>query len=199
MSISTYESGSAYNYNQSFYNSIKVRSEDLENMYVISVPPSIYGNNIKPNTLVLSSSIYYIKDDGEGNLFDYRYSPQEYVGNVVYSHGMVIMVTGSAFTSSVPLLGEETCSISFKNAYTVFENQIKCTIKDSDFTLTLNPTIQDSSGSVSTWATGSDFSPYLTTIGLYNENQELVMVAKLGQATKLSPNTDMNFIIKWDY
>jgi hypothetical protein len=40
--------------------------------------------------------------------------------------------------------------------------------------------------------------PYVTTIGLYNENQELMMVAKLAQPVKLNPYTDTNFIIRID-
>ena len=44
-----------------------------------------------------------------------------------------------------------------------------------------------------------DFMPYVTTIGLYNENQELIMVAKLGQPVQLNPFTDTNFIIRLEH
>ena len=50
-----------------------------------------------------------------------------------------------------------------------------------------------------TYATGSlDFQPYVTTIGLYNDDNDLLMVAKLGKPIVLSSDTDMTFIVKYD-
>lgn len=40
--------------------------------------------------------------------------------------------------------------------------------------------------------------PYVTTIGLYNENQELIMIGKLSQPCQLNPYTDTNFIVRID-
>jgi len=45
---------------------------------------------------------------------------------------------------------------------------------------------------------GSEFSPYITTIGLYNDAQDLLAVAKMAVPTPLSPNTDMTFLVKFD-
>jgi hypothetical protein len=45
-----------------------------------------------------------------------------------------------------------------------------------------NPTITtDTSGSLRDFATGSYFKPYITTIGLYNDNNELLLVGKFAQ------------------
>jgi len=51
---------------------------------------------------------------------------------------------------------------------------------------------------VKDFATGSAFQPYVTTIGLYNDNNELLMVAKLGKPIALSSDTDMTFIVRYD-
>ena len=59
-----------------------------------------------------------------------------------------------------------------------------------------NQTNQDSE--LKDFATGSLFSPYVTTIGLYNENQELLVVGKLGQPVRMSNETDTTFIVRWD-
>jgi len=48
------------------------------------------------------------------------------------------------------------------------------------------------------FATGSLFKPYITTIGLYNENNELLVVGKLGQPIKTSNETDTTLIVRWD-
>ncbi len=46
--------------------------------------------------------------------------------------------------------------------------------------------------------TGSDFRPYTTTVGLYNETNELLVVGKLATPYPIPSNTDITFIIKWD-
>ena len=40
--------------------------------------------------------------------------------------------------------------------------------------------------------------PYVTTIGLYNDDQDLIMVAKLAKPVQLNPYTDTNFIVRID-
>jgi len=48
------------------------------------------------------------------------------------------------------------------------------------------------------WATGSYFTPYVTTVGLYNNNYELVAVAKLSQPLPLSSVTDTTILVNLD-
>ena len=54
----------------------------------------------------------------------------------------------------------------------------------------------DMSGSVDT--TGSFLSPFITTIGLYDDNCDLVAVAKLPQPIKSEPDIPVNFIVRFD-
>lgn len=54
----------------------------------------------------------------------------------------------------------------------------------------------DSSGSVDT--TGSFLTPFITTIGLYDDDVQLIAVAKLPQPIKSLPNIDINFIVRFD-
>jgi hypothetical protein len=53
------------------------------------------------------------------------------------------------------------------------------------------------SGSIS-GATSGYFTPYTTQIGLYNDNNELLAVAKFGKPIMMSPDTDMTFVVKYD-
>jgi hypothetical protein len=41
--------------------------------------------------------------------------------------------------------------------------------------------------------------PYITTVGLYNNEAQLIAVAKLGRPIQKREDVDMNFIIRWDY
>ncbi len=48
------------------------------------------------------------------------------------------------------------------------------------------------------FATGSYFTPYVTTVGLYNNNHELVAVAKLSQPLPTSAVTDTTILVNLD-
>jgi hypothetical protein len=120
-------------------------------------------------------------------------------------------------------------NISFKNKYTVYEKTIKCTIKDYEYNTSTNPTLRSGSNQYlyltgSEWiestslpssytgsyyfnpnsdlklfVTSSDFNPYVSTIGLYNDSNQLIAIAKLAQPLPLSTKTDTTFIIKFDF
>ena len=72
-------------------------------------------------------------------------------------------------------------------------------LKFVEFWETQNPTIiSGSEGNLYYYASSSYFEPYITTVGLYNENQDLLAVAKLSQPLPSSTTTDTNIIIKLD-
>ena len=113
--------------------------------------------------------------------------------------------------------------VKFKNNHVVYENFIKCTIKDYEFNLSYNPSLLSGSqaalfpysssvggnvffnptgsqyfGILKPFTTGSEFSPYTSEIGLYNDAGDLLAVAKLASPMPLSSNTDMTFLVKYD-
>ena len=89
--------------------------------------------------------------------------------------------------------------LSFKNRYTIYENEIVCTVDAHELNMSQNPTITtDTSGSLRDFATGSNFRPYVTTIGLYNDNNELLLVGKFAQPLVMSDVTDTSFVIRYD-
>ena len=51
---------------------------------------------------------------------------------------------------------------------------------------------------IADFTTSSIFQPYVSTIGLYDENNELLVVGKLGQPIKTSQETDTTFVLRWD-
>ena len=93
-------------------------------------------------------------------------------------------------------------NINFRNEHTIYENFVKCTVEESEYNLSYNPTLLSDrtniSSSLTSFATGSDFRPYVTTLGLYNEQNELLMVAKFGKPIPISSETDMTFLFKYD-
>ena len=158
---------------------------------VISIPKKLYGDRLQPNSIVFTSASIQITDDGEGNLI----TGSNIVGNVIYSHGLLVLTTGSLISD----ITGSAVSCSFSSSYTIFESQYTCTIRENEFSFTLNPTLMSgSNGAVYSFATGSDFAPYITTVGLFNENQELLAVGKLSQPLPSSHVTDMNILVNLD-
>lgn len=98
----------------------------------------------------------------------------------------------------MPIVNSGSFSLLFENQFPVYEEQIRCVIKEEEFNLSYNPTLQDISGSLLNFVTSSIFKPYITTLGLYNENEELLAVAKFAKPQPISSTTDMMFIIKLD-
>jgi hypothetical protein len=91
-------------------------------------------------------------------------------------------------------------NIKFKSTQTIYQQEITCQVNENEFNLTLNPSAtSDRSGSLRDFATGSDFQPYVTTVGLYNESNELLVVGKLAQPFRLPSNTDVTFVIRYDF
>ena len=91
-----------------------------------------------------------------------------------------------------------TCS--FSSSYKIFETQYKCTFDPSEFNFSLNPSLISGStdGTVYNFVTGSYFNPYVTTVGLYNENQDLIAVGKLAKPLPSNNVTDTTILINID-
>ena len=66
--------------------------------------------------------------------------------------------------------------------------------------ITMNPTAlkRPNSDLLKTEFSGS-LRPYVTTIGLYNDNAELLAVSKLAEPVAKRDDVDMNFMVRWDY
>ena len=82
-----------------------------------------------------------------------------------------------------------------------YETQYKCTINEDEFNYSLNPTtISGSSndGTVYNFVTSSYFSPFVTTVGMYNNDNELLAVGKLAQPLPTSRTTDTTILVNID-
>jgi hypothetical protein len=169
---------------------------------IISIPKNLFGDYINPNTfrykfLIDGFTELDLRDNGEGLLID---SGKSIYGIINYQHGTAIItdtysIYAGTFTSS---LSSPTCS--FQSSRTIYETQYKCTIRPDEFNFSLNPSLISGSteGTLYNFVTGSYFSPYVSTVGFYNEAQELLMVAKLGQPLPTSVTTDTTILVNID-
>jgi len=83
-------------------------------------------------------------------------------------------------------------NISFKNNHIIYETEIRCNIGENEFNYSQNPTLQTGSfGNLKEFALDDNFQPYVTTVGLYNDNNELLAVAKLSKPLKKDFNKEL--------
>jgi len=205
-------------YNPKFFPTATQSLSDSGSITVVSIPTNLYGNYITPRSFKLgfieniTGNTYFITDNGEGNLFLTSGSQTDKVGNIFYSHGIAVITTGSStiecnkwaeYISSPTWYsgnpGISYTSISFSSSVTLYENKYNCTIIENEFGFSQNPSL--ASGSTNTiydFATGSYFSPYITSIGLYNDDKDLIAIAKLGQPLQCSSTTDTTIMINFD-
>jgi hypothetical protein len=194
---STDSTGRYYNYLQSSLTASRYfPTGSGAEIGVVSVSSKLFGNYIQPNSFnytFVSGSTYTITDDGEGNLV----SASINVGNIIYTHGMAILTDASLASGSVEATNA-TCS--FSSSLTIYETQYKCTLRESEFNFSLNPSLISGStdGTVYGYVTGSYFSPYVTTVGLYDDSQNLLAIGKLAQPLPTSATTDTTILINLD-
>ena len=91
-------------------------------------------------------------------------------------------------------------TMSLNAQTTIYQNEVRCLVNENDFNYTLNPSANKAgtSGSYIDAVTGSDFHPYATTVGLYNDRDELLVLGKLSTPYPVPENTDMTFVVRWD-
>jgi hypothetical protein len=204
--------------NRKSYASIDERILE-DNIAVFSIPQRYYGEGIKIGTVVLEDeqALRTYTDDGYSNLVDVTGSIW---GNIFYDRGLVV-VTKDVVSGSV--LSQFT--LSYRSTKTIYENEIFLSVLENEFNVSQNPTAVDYDGSIgriklhnirstinplkvggfadylysgSVDPTGSYLAPYITTIALYDDELNMVAVAKLPQPIKSLPDYPINFIVRFD-
>ena len=196
----------------------------------MSIPRALFGDYIIPKSIIITTDSGSYFDDGEGRL-QMNTPKNELksitVGNVIYEHGIIVFTGGtrqegtgesgsygdaeygSGFyggrtvgnNDSENFVKTSNITCSFSSSFTIYETQYKCTIGESEFNYTLNPSMINSGsniGAMQSFATKSYFDPYVTTVGLYNNDQELLAVGKLAQPLPTSKTTDTTILVNID-
>jgi hypothetical protein len=185
----------------------------LNTASVFTLPTKMVGTHIEPLTFKMGSDVEYIfnqddyvvvdylfesdiiVDDGEGVLRKDSITGSA-VGNIIYSHGQVIITDEELADYYIknPLQ-----PLSWKSNQPIYTYNYNVKISDYEYNYSFNPTARTGSdGQLADNVTGSYFQPYITTVGLYNDSNELIAVAKLAQPLPKSANTEMTIQVKLD-
>ncbi len=228
---------------------------------IISVPQDLFGEEIKPKSVQVTDNstdvTFTIKDDGDGNLYDYAYSSSyaafkssswdnskwtaqgsgSVIGNVFYDTGMLVFTDTGSYKDVGLGTGTDGFEIDYRSTHTIYQHEYTVISQAGKFNTSRNISLthqrsgsvtvvegtepryyfppgdnpsggQDSTGSfassyqatqfVEPFVSHSQFAPYITTIGLYNDNNELLVIGRTSNPIKNDPTMDMSFVLRFD-
>ncbi len=173
---------------------------------VVNVPEVYYDRCIQRGTFTGSDydstgKLRQIYDDAHGGI----YSGSKFVGNIFYSEGLVVITDqtmkdfGMAVTGSTGM----RWAFSFAGQHTIPVNVYRCRAPAGTLNASTNRTFYTVPVSGSNRNTrqvlSSSLAPYITAVGLYDENYELVAVARLAQPVKKEYGWDVAVNLKLDW
>ena len=141
------------------------------------------------------------------------------VGNVFYEHGIIVLSDPRPKygTKQYKMFNDRVYNyisgatepgllskfyLGYNSTVTLYEHEYVCKLKEDEFNFTSNPTIRKDNDLNSEFpkdfVANSSFSPYITTVGLYDQYGRLLAVGKLGTPIKKRDNVDLAIIVKFD-
>ena len=126
-----------------------------------------------------------------------------YIGNIHYRNGFATITHPKYYHVLSGSTGEGTIDkLKFQGTHQMYEHEYQCTVNEHEFNQTQNISTREIKSNnnykLAGFTSSSYFKPYVTTIGLYNESGDCLVVGKLGQPIKMSNETDTTFILRWD-
>ena len=98
--------------------------------------------------------------------------------------------------------GSQT-AITFQNTTNINSTLIFCRASADEFNYSSNPTFTDSNNRIVVIEPGSEDTQqtftFVTSIGLYDANDNLLAVAKLSRPVEKSPERDLTFRVRLDF
>jgi len=143
-----------------------------------------------------------------------------YIGNIFYQNGFATIthpkyhhilntagvgtasIGGTNFQSIFQVGNRGINTLQFQGTHLMYEHEYQCTVGEHEFNDTQNISAKKSKSNnthkLADFTTSSLFKPHVTTVGLYDDNMELLVVGKLGQPVRMSDETDTTFVLRWD-
>ena len=144
------------------------------------------------NRALTATEIGYLADRQVGGAF----MQTNHVGNVFTKQGVAVISTPDYRFNNILNL---PYTASYRSTKTIYELGVLANVDSSDFNVSSNISLTaDDDQTFKSFATSSAFSPYITTIGLYDDAGQLLAIGKLAQPIRKRPDVDMNFLIRID-
>ena len=183
----------------------------------VSIPQSQFGDRIKRSSFTLTddstSATIKIIDDGNGNLYAPNASVSQsvsalsssdnYVGNIFYDVGIFAITETSSYdgTNNYSDVTSGTYTVTYKGARDISTHEWSCDLLPNEMNLTENITIfkPGGAGDLKDNLTSSLFPTYITEVGLYDDEKNLMGLARLSKPIPKSTRIPMRFYVRMDY
>tara|TARA_R100000808_G_C2154833_1_gene166253 strand:+ start:7903 stop:8853 length:951 start_codon:yes stop_codon:yes gene_type:complete len=120
-------------------------------------------------------------------------------GSSAANYGVEAVLTGSTINANCTALRHRINNISFNNTTELNSSVYFCRVNNTDFNYSGNPTYLSSSKLVVKNNANDLPVTYVTTVGLYSGDNELLAVAKLSEPLKKDPTTEFTLRVRLDY
>lgn len=118
------------------------------------------------------------------------------VGNVFSKQGLVVITTPDYRYNDVL-----NCpfTASYRSTKTIYEMNVIAKIGSGDFNMSSNLSLtKDDDQTYKSFVSSNSFSPYITTVGLYDSAGQLLAIGKLAQPVRKLTDVDMNLLVRID-
>lgn len=213
---------------QSFYSPVVYASYGIQSssyhptgsVYVISVTQDVFGEEIKPGTFSVTVGTSASYDDGRGNMYVSQSGTGYIIGRIFYDKGVAILkptssISGGGLVSNgICIVSGTNVNVNFTSSVKFYEHSVKAKLHPTDFNFSLyNLSVESElpfyTGSTQTPLQSmvsrsrdpentTHLAPYITSIGLYNANHDLLAVAKLSNPIQRTFDSTQTIVVKFD-
>ncbi len=174
------------------------------------------SNTTSLTRFIGENRVFYIISGSSGNAYTSSAATSPYYGVMLPDLGVIILdasgslspyiataslSTGSAQYNQLKLWTSMVSgsSIQLQSNETVSSRYFFTRVKNSEFNYTTNPSIIDSNGNLLYTTLINNPQTYITTVGMYNDNNELLAVAKLSKPLVKDFTKEALIRVKLDY
>ena len=146
---------------------------------------------------VISSSVFL--DEADGGILHNSNNSVSMSGPSNTSEGIKAVLTGSEISGAADNIRNRIYNVQFNNTVELNSTVYFCRINHNEFNYSTNPTyLNDGKIRVKTKSTDVPIA-YVTSIGLYNSNNELMAVAKLSEPLRKDPSQEYTIRCRLDF
>lgn len=177
------------------------------------------SNTTSLTRFIGENRVYYIISGSSGNAYTASASTSPYYGIMLPDLGFIVLdasgsltpyikaaslATSSAQNNYLNLLisiqsGSQTQGFQLQSEEVISSRYFFTRVKNSEFNYTTNPSIIDANGNLLYTTLINNPQTYPTTVGMYNDNNELLAVAKLSKPLTKDFTKEALIRIKLDY
>ena len=126
-------------------------------------------------------------------------SPNYWLSSSAGGDAMHTAMTGATIQQLSDGFRERITNISFNNTIELNSTIYFCRVNHNEFNYSANPTYVSSSKMVVKNNVNDLPISYITTVGMYSSDNELLAVAKLSEPIRKDPNTELTLRVRLDY